>query len=313
MQQFHNILFVSRGIGDEAEGLEQAISLARKNQAPLTILVVFPELPANLAEYKKSYEDSMADHVKKAVQSARTTLKLSDADLHINVLFESGNTPAVRIIRHVLRNAHDLVVKEADRKDGGKGFTAMDMELLSKCPCPVWLCRQIEHSRSDIRVAVAIDPESQEHAGHDLALKMLKLSRSLADKSGGELSIISCWDYRLEKYLRGNVWIKISEEDLLKTARDAQAVHRAALEALIDESNINGKYHIHHARGRPNELIPKYIDDNKIKILVMGTVARVGIQGFIFGNTAENVLQTVRCSLLALKPNGFISPIRAYQ
>ena len=49
-----------------------------------------------------------------------------------------------------------------------------------------------------------------------------------------------------------------------------------------------------------------------IDILVMGTVARTGIPGFIMGNTAENLIQELKCSLLATKPNGFVSPITAY-
>lgn len=44
----------------------------------------------------------------------------------------------------------------------------------------------------------------------------------------------------------------------------------------------------------------------------MGTVARTGIPGFIIGNTAENILQKIDCSLLALKPLGFVSPVKAY-
>jgi nucleotide-binding universal stress UspA family protein len=54
------------------------------------------------------------------------------------------------------------------------------------------------------------------------------------------------------------------------------------------------------------------IEDKKIDVLVMGTVARTGIPGFIIGNTAESVVQQLSCSLLALKPNGFISPVTAY-
>lgn len=32
----------------------------------------------------------------------------------------------------------------------------------------------------------------------------------------------------------------------------------------------------------------------------------------IIGNTAENILQKIDCSLLALKPLGFVSPVKAY-
>lgn len=312
MKQFRNILFVSRGVGDETESLKQALSLARNNQAPLQVLVVSPEFPADLDDYKKAYQDALAAHVNTAIATVRTALKIGENDVRINVQFESGNTPAIRIIRHVLRNTRDLVVKQAEAVESGRGYKAMDMELLRKCPCPVWLCRPIEQARADIHVAVAIDPQSGEQAGRDLAESLLELSRSLADTCSGELSIVSCWDYPLEDYLRGNVWIRMSEEQLQQAVKGAQASHRAALEALIRASGIGGKYQLHHVRGRPDQCIPTLIETRKIDILVMGTVGRTGIPGFTMGNTAENVLRKVHCSLLAVKPNGFISPVMAY-
>jgi nucleotide-binding universal stress UspA family protein len=42
----------------------------------------------------------------------------------------------------------------------------------------------------------------------------------------------------------------------------------------------------------------------------MGTVARTGVMGLIMGNTAERVLQKLRCSVLALKPAGFQCPVK---
>jgi nucleotide-binding universal stress UspA family protein len=41
----------------------------------------------------------------------------------------------------------------------------------------------------------------------------------------------------------------------------------------------------------------------------MGTIARGGLVGMIMGNTAERVLRDLRCSVLALKPEGFASPV----
>jgi len=41
----------------------------------------------------------------------------------------------------------------------------------------------------------------------------------------------------------------------------------------------------------------------------MGTVARTGIPGLIIGNTAESILSDIDCSLLAVKPEGFVTPI----
>ena len=41
----------------------------------------------------------------------------------------------------------------------------------------------------------------------------------------------------------------------------------------------------------------------------MGTVCRTGIAGFFIGNTAEKTLQQVDCSVLMVKPEGFVSPV----
>ena len=44
--------------------------------------------------------------------------------------------------------------------------------------------------------------------------------------------------------------------------------------------------------------------------IMMGTVGRTGIPGFIMGNTAETVLNRIDCSVLAIKPEGFVTPVR---
>ena len=44
-------------------------------------------------------------------------------------------------------------------------------------------------------------------------------------------------------------------------------------------------------------------------LVVMGTVGRAGISGFITGNTAKRLLPRIPCSLLAVKPPGFQSPV----
>lgn len=49
-----------------------------------------------------------------------------------------------------------------------------------------------------------------------------------------------------------------------------------------------------------------------IGVVVMGTVGRTGLRGLIVGNTAESVLRAVRCSVLAVKPEGFVTPVTVH-
>jgi len=312
MQKFHNILFVSQGVTDETDALKQALSIARNNKAELKALIVCPELPKEMADYAGKYEATLIEQLKTSIQFSRDVVKVSETEVPITIEVESGSTPTIRIIRYVLKGAHDLVIKEAEPNEGGKGFKAMDMELLRKCPCPVWLCRPISKHRNEMKIAVAIDPESTAPEGHDLSLRLLELSRSLADTCNGELNIVSCWEYEFEEYLRHNIWIQGQNDEALRTVNAAQYEHRSSLENVIKKSGIQGKIHVHHVRGRADKMIPQYVADRNFDILVMGTVARNGIPGFIFGNTAENIVQKLGCSLLALKPNGFVSPVKAY-
>ena len=186
------------------------------------------------------------------------------------------------------------------------------MQLLCLCPCSVWLCRPVSRSRNELRVAVAVDPQSMEPAGRDLAFQLLRPSRSLADTCSGELSIISCWDFEYADFLRYSPWAMAWEDSINANVVVAEREHRAARDALSQESGIAGRVRVHHARGRADRTIVQLIDSLEVDILVRGTVARTGIPGFILGNTAENTLREIRCSLLPLKPNGFVSPVRAY-
>jgi nucleotide-binding universal stress UspA family protein len=66
---------------------------------------------------------------------------------------------------------------------------------------------------------------------------------------------------------------------------------------------------IHLLRGEAKKEIPALVRDLNADLVVMGTVARTGISGFIIGNTAEAILDQMQCSVLAIKPPGFVSPV----
>ena len=46
-------------------------------------------------------------------------------------------------------------------------------------------------------------------------------------------------------------------------------------------------------------------------VLIMGPLSRCGEAGFFVANTAESVLGKVDCSVLTVKPEGFVTPVRA--
>jgi nucleotide-binding universal stress UspA family protein len=69
------------------------------------------------------------------------------------------------------------------------------------------------------------------------------------------------------------------------------------------------KPQIHLIKGLARKEVPALSRQLEADLIVMGTVARTGIPGFIMGNTAEAILNQIDCSVLAVKPPGFVTPV----
>ena len=91
---------------------------------------------------------------------------------------------------------------------------------------------------------------------------------------------------------------------------DSQAEARKALDHLLAGSpDRPGRRFVHLLKGDPADVIAEFAKTGRVDLIVMGTVARTGIAGLLIGNTAETILQRVDCSVLAVKPDGFVSPV----
>ena len=76
--------------------------------------------------------------------------------------------------------------------------------------------------------------------------------------------------------------------------------------AMVPLDGLNIQRHM--LKGDASDLIPRLALRKGIDVIVMGTVCRAGVPGLFIGNTAEKVLRHVSCSVLTIKPEGFVSP-----
>jgi universal stress protein E len=309
MQTFRNILFVSRQPTEESDAVEEALRIAHRSGAKITMVHACPQPRKAMAPYRDALLRSIREDLHASIDRACEAVGLDRGALAIDGHVVVADAPVVHVVQRVLRDAHDLVVKKAETGDAQAGLRSFDMHLLRKCPSPVWLCRR--GSGGHARVGVAVDPESHEPADRELASRLLVLASQISNARGGEAEVLSCWDFEFESFLRSNPLAKIPTDEVSRIVAAAKAEHRQRLDALIKASGMGGSPRIHHIRGQPSRVLPAHLDALGIDLLVMGTVARTGIPGYLIGNTAENILQKIRCSILALKPDGFVSPMRA--
>ncbi|MGL4219944.1 MAG: universal stress protein, partial [Shewanella sp.] len=65
----------------------------------------------------------------------------------------------------------------------------------------------------------------------------------------------------------------------------------------------------HVKEGLPEDVIPELAEQLDAELVILGTVGRTGFSAALIGNTAEHVIDSINCDLLAIKPDGYKSPL----
>ena len=93
--------------------------------------------------------------------------------------------------------------------------------------------------------------------------------------------------------------------------RQARDLHKQRLAELLMPYRLDElQSQVYMLKGEPGHLIPELAEKLEVGLMVMGTLGRSGVAGLLIGNTAERILRQVRCSVLTVKPDGFVTPVR---
>lgn len=307
MKRFKNILVIPSEPSAEDPALVRAVALANNNAARLTVM--WPLEEANDGgtglEYFPDIVRALEEELEKAVEPARKQELVVDTRVRVG-------RPFLEVIRQVRERGHDLVMKTARGRKLRHSliFGTTALHLLRKCPCPVW----IVDSKTDERRAIlaAVDPDTANAETLALNRMIMELATSLSVLEDTELHVVHAWSVPHEDMVRHSPWLRVTRSVADNYVTDIEGRHRERFAALIEPFRDRGfRIHTHFVKGLPENVIPTIVKEKDVEVVVMGTLARSGIPGLLIGNTAESVLGQVDCSVLALKPEGFDSPIAA--
>lgn len=313
MKRFKNILMLyNQSVGDDA-ALDRATALAKRNGARLTVLEVIERMPSLAAAPFGSSAAEQRDLQGRYFEERRALIErlidpLRQQGVEVDGAVAQGKV-FLAIVRAVLRDGFDLVVMTADSLRGLRSLTfgSNSMHVMRKCPCPVWVMKP-KAARRFHRILAAVDPGPSDAPLNPLDIKILEMSSSLARMEDCHLDIANVWDYT-------GTDLDTSRSEIDDTIRERlitvnTAARKEALDRLLGEVDMeNLDYEIHLPRGNPSLLIPELVEEKAVDLIVMGTATTSGIAGFLIGTTAEDVLRQVDCSVLTLKPDGFVSPV----
>ncbi len=321
MKRFKHILYVYEDSApQQAAALGRAATLAGNNQAQLTIIDVVEEIRAGATTLPGGPSSA---ELTAALQTERrreieTLAAAHGRGLDIDIRVHTGPR-FLEVIRTVLRDGYDLVIKAAENPDWvDRLFGSDDMHLLRKCPCPVFLLHPEAHDECRrILAAVDFDPDGDDADQRALNEEILRLAGSLALAELAELRLVHAWDAP-EAGLVG-LWADDHEGAEAAYVQGQRMRHydgmehiKRQLEQLLgDDAYEYLSPRVHLPQGAAKQVLPALAREIDADVVVMGTVARTGIPGLFIGNTAEAILDQLQCSVLAIKPPGFRSPVAA--
>lgn len=322
MQRFKDILCVVAPDSVNGVAFEHAAALAENNQARFTVVEVIDKISRSLKLFDRTLfpEDFQEKRVAEHRKGLEEKLARWNRNIEIKTKVLVG-IPFLEIIREILRDGHDLVIKAAE--SGGlidRVFGSDDMHLLRKCPCPVWLVKS-KSPKAYRRILAAVDvddfyPPEELNTRHQLNVQILEMASSLALSEFAQLHVMHVWD-AVGEMVVNSVVHDMSEEEVVAYVEQVRRQNAANLDALMRgvTSNIGQdasdylRPQTHLIKGAARKEVPAFAEEIKADLVVMGTVARTGIPGFIMGNTAETILNRLDCSVLAVKPPGFVTPV----
>lgn len=307
---FRKILVATDFSSCAAAALEQAAELARPSHAKITLAHAIPLTRETMEEFVANpwYAAANVDEIEQRLQQG------ADARLQAAIAPYQGDgaaldcktlwgTPFLEIIHLVQEEGYDLVAV------GTRGHSPLSRflvgstaaKLVRKCPCPVLVAKpDSAGALASILAPVDLTESSK---------KSLRTAALLAEASGGELHALYVFDDDRD----GKLPPLALDFDVDEGLRRRQLRRRALqqFEQFVASLGLPVQPTLHLERGEPWKRILACSRRVDADLTVMGTVGRGGVSGLLIGNTAEKVLHSAASSLLAVKPDGFVSPVQS--
>ncbi len=292
---------------------QQAVWLARKTGASITLAHTLQTRHSSSSEAGpkmdllldllvnegESLEDFQMEAKREADAKLRRLAEKIAGTIQVQTSVYVGE-PYAEVTHAVQREGYDLVLA------GTRGLAQWEQflvgstakRLIRKCPASVWIVKS-EHFGQPKVVLAATDFS-------EVSRKAVSQGLMIAQHANAEFHLLHVVD---SKDVPKDAISKIPKGSSLQQEINQEASKRMdefIASLAVDRASIQ----VHQSWGAPWQEIRRAAKLQAADLVVIGTVGRSGIQGLLLGNTAEKILDTCDCSILTVKPEGFVSPLK---
>jgi universal stress protein E len=283
--------------------VNRALWVAQQTRAELTLFAALRiELPRSEDVLEETAEVLVMERARSALETLRKRAEERGVTAHVKLVSGRG---WLEIIREVIRSGQQLVI--VGTRDAGAAerllFGSTAMRLLRKCPCPVWVTRPTKAADPEQATIMVADELSE------IGMRALHLAVTIAQATGSRLLVLHAVEFPLAAGLHRSGMPEEEVEAYREKCRSEAENELQERLATTDYRTVPGGTQVKIVAGQADGVIVDAIEEHDVDLLVMGTIARGGIPGFLLGNTAERLFSQITCSVLAIKPDDFVSPV----
>ncbi|MBY5991616.1 universal stress protein UspE [Ferrimonas balearica] len=309
MGTYQRILVAVDPTHEAQPALDRAAHLAKCCGGEMTLFVCIFDFSYEMtsmlsADEREAMRNSIVTQRQAWLEQQAQSLR--DQGVKVNTQVAWHNRPFEAIIQQAIAGDHDVIVKSTHHHDKLKSviFTPTDWHLLRKSPVPVLLVKEHEWPVRG-KVLVAVNVAAEDDAHQTLNDQILVHAKTLCRAINGELHLVNGYPGTPV-----NIAIELPDFDAHAYNESLKSHHQMKVSELAQQHDIDTA-HCHVLEGLPEDVIPELAEELDAELVVLGTVGRTGFSAALIGNTAEHVIDSLDCDLLAIKPEGFVSPVKA--
>ena len=284
-----------------SKAVRRAGALAHKTGASIELLNAIPSVVSAGTAHVEAERFTRFEAQENQRLLERMANRLRREEIIVNTHVETGYPAHEAILRHVRLTKADLLIVEARKHSAFARLllTQTDFELIRRCPVPLLIVKGGAAWRRP-RVLAALDPFHANGKPSELDAEIAAAAQAIAALVGGSVHAAHIFNPPM-RLIAG---MKIDAKTVAAIPAQEKAYKTAVRRQFFEDL---GRYGIPKNRGHlrcgdPASELPAVARSVRAGLVVMGAISRSGLKRIFIGNTAEQVLDSLRCDVLIVKP-----------
>ncbi len=306
MNRIRNILVIVDPTATEHSSLDKAQRLAARFDARVELYICDTKAAREtrlLAQRATDPSRLLDVNLKPMLEALAQPMR--DNGIDVCTELEYSDRLADGLLDRTMRTCADLVIKDTHHHSVLKRtlITNTDWQLIRSCPVPLLLTKATRWGTTP-NIVAAVDPGHLNDKPADLDHQILQYAKAFAGRLDGTLHAVHAYIPLSIAAAAGNVAGQMASTLTPEVVQYEDREKRKELRTLTEQYGIP-ESNLHLELGVATDVLAEQAEALNASLVVMGAIARSGLQRIFIGSTAERVLEKLSCDVLVLKPTDF--------